>query len=116
MPRIGNQFPFRREAEAELLKNLPIPLPGSQDYGLWPAPERVAKSQSRGYWCRLLENLRIRHDPHKSAEHGFRKTKSGWSLYQLFDEHGIRLMFARVFPVCIDQDIDIAEPHGERSP
>jgi hypothetical protein len=25
-------------------------------------------------------------------------------------------MFARVFPVCIDQDIDIAEPHGERSP
>ena len=116
MPCIRNQFTLRGERQAELLENLPIPLPGPQHYGLWPAPERMAKFQGDCRWSRLLKNLGIRHNPHKPAEHRFRKAESGRSLRKLPNERGIGFMFAAFLPMCVDQDIHIAELHGERSP
>jgi len=108
---IGHEVAFDVRRPAQVYKNFPMTGPGRDNGTVWLAPEFLSKGDGLFHSAGRGEDFGVGNDAEKSAEYKIRNPIGLFGIDQGFKPEQILGMMRGVFPMSIDENIDVKKDH-----
>ena len=109
--RVRYEVPSRTDFQAQAAKQSPVACAGLHAHAVWRFAKLIGKGKRVGERARRIEDLGVRYDADECALHELGNPIRLVAIDHALEPGAESSVIRHVFPVRIDQDVDVGKDH-----